>query len=1633
MLVRIWGTALAGWIGVLVLANVYAIASPGEPPSAAVAQAPTTAAGGSDARGTGQPGSADPDRVPLTRADARPTVSTPAAAVVVTGAAESGSVALGSAFAKRGSNACSWVLGAPGIEKTLTFRAGTFRLTSFKNLLVKPAREYVATATSSPEFRFGWDGQILTGDSLGWACKSGAARKADVGGEPVIRVDLVLARATVQVSRHYVIFPRVALIREWSTFRNIDTREHEFAQPSFLYQRLMGDHLADTDVLTMDGDYEMHTYPAASVGDVDARMPWLAFWNRARHDGMYAGYDHYGPRRVQTGTIDDKQLGLLLDIDNIDTSLPPKDVVRAPMAFTATYRNELDDMTNRLLQWQYRYLWDYTRQEYFPAVADEGNWKNGSSWGDSWDGPSTLQKVFNQVDHMRYIGADLMHRDNGWWANIGDWSGADWRMAQDYLGKSNMQKIIYFMAFNAEPDSKVYQAHPEWFSQETCGYGGDLVDLSIPAARKWFQHLLISKAKQWGDYSWRHDSCPLPGRGGPLGMLRQEQAFRQVLKNFLTARPHSGYHLCSTGPGMHNYDMLHFAESGSFTDPGGLPKHDGASRIWPTDKLSPVPEGWEDPAGTTSIAECGPSMNIQLIWNPDLYGDTASTAALECTRKVIDMYHYLAAQGVVGRWVRQYHPQATDLDRNWFERLSGDRKRGLVSYTALTSDGPITVYPKGLIRGHTYDVRFGFDPTVQHRTGQDLMDNGITLPSFALGEMIFLGMPKHPGAGTDHLAPTAPTKVTTNLGTNMGYRGVEVHWQPAQDDNWVSYYEVLRNGKVLDKVGKGTFYFDHTPQATLNARYAVRAVDGDENRSDATGVQPDLSAVTVSVDDTSSALQYTGLWEHATGLDGPAKGSLSSASGHVCRTACQAFGDTQGLDGWSVQDGPPPMCGQSCQQFGDTQGQNNWRYQNGPGPVPAPCGTSCLEFSSTQGANGWSYQKTVNGDWVDISTYREDFQVFGECCVWTDLDFSTPDDFSGFVTPRYMTAGVGHDTARTWTAPHDGVIDISGQILPALNGHGTTLTITHNDATLWTASPEAGSTDPIGYNLPGIAVAAGDTIRFQMTAMGALADAFYASEAWSPNLAYQGDPVPPPPDPPTWEDIQTYHDADWASSGPYWHDLDTAGYVSARRLQPGSDRDVARVWVAPQDGTVDISGHVAKTAAGNLGIGGDGVDITITRNDTVLWGPTHLAGDDTVGLDTELNDVSVAAGDLIRFQVSRGEANDAWNDVVDWDLQVLYPGESPPPPLPDVWSDIATYHNGDFSGDGPYWQGGGGTVSAHLLQATLDRDVARTWVAPHDGVIDIGGTVGIAPTDNPVDGATVSITKNGQLIWGPENLDGNQFVDAYGLDASVGHLPVDAGDIIRFEVSTRDGAYSTGIVAWDPDLSYAGAPPTVIADSVSWTFTGSQITWYTRLGRDHGLAEVLIDGVPDGTFDTWAADNINYAIPLYNRTFPTVGQHTITVRALGERNPKAANVSGTIVSLDGFEADTSAPKVVENTNRAIAYHGAGWQRVASATASGGSWHATSAPDAWVSYSFRGRSVTWVGRVCSACGAADVYLDGHYAGRVDTYGYRGPNYPQAALFEHTWKTAGSHTIRLVMAPANYSSAGTKINVDAFQVG
>jgi hypothetical protein len=275
----------------------------------------------------------------------------------------------------------------------------------------------------------------------------------------------------------------------------------------------------------------------------------------------------------------------------------------------------------------------------------------------------------------------------------------------------------------------------------------------------------------------------------------------------------------------------------------------------------------------------------------------------------------------------------------YFQRLSRDGRRGVV-IPKRPAPGPVTIRPKGLHPSERYVVSFQESPRREKRRGADLMAQGITIEKMLPGELVYLNLPLHPGSKLDTTPPTAPRSVTVRQAENMGYPGVELAWKPGSDNNWVSYYEVRRDGSVLDKVARGCFYFDHSAGADPAAAYAVRTVDGADNASKSTPATASAATRATVIDDAPGAgVTYTGAWKHESGLQPAHHGTISlcDQKGASVEVPCEGrrvlwfakLGANCGKAEVSVDGGPAEVV--DTYSADDIWGVCVWRHQLPPG------------------------------------------------------------------------------------------------------------------------------------------------------------------------------------------------------------------------------------------------------------------------------------------------------------------------------------------------------------------------------------------------------------------------------------------------------------------------------------------------------------------------------------------------------------------------------------------------------------------------------------------------------------------------------------------------------------------------------
>ncbi len=270
-----------------------------------------------------------------------------------------------------------------------------------------------------------------------------------------------------------------------------------------------------------------------------------------------------------------------------------------PSGFVGLFQGDLDNAGNELLDWQYAFLWDYTRDggnrndNWFPALRTLGFWMKGTGWGKpgvGWTGgspdlESTFRKVFRVADYMRYTGVDVYHRDWGWWDVAGDWNGPDFHATGDYLRKSGMGQLIYAFLYTVDGRSKVAREHPDWLLNGT-------LDMSRPEVVAFIEEQLDDFVKRWGDFEWRNDSFfTAPRNGDNTPLLAQDQGFRQILRHFLDKHPKCAFQAVNGGGNYGGYDYVRYASTISFSDGAVGPlRNYYAALLFPPDKTSDIPD-----------------------------------------------------------------------------------------------------------------------------------------------------------------------------------------------------------------------------------------------------------------------------------------------------------------------------------------------------------------------------------------------------------------------------------------------------------------------------------------------------------------------------------------------------------------------------------------------------------------------------------------------------------------------------------------------------------------------------------------------------------------------------------------------------------------------------------------------------------------------------------------------------------------------------------------------------------------------------------------------------------------------------------------------------------------------------------
>lgn len=227
--------------------------------------------------------------------------------------------------------------------------------------------------------------------------------------------------------------------------------------------------------------------------------------------------------------------------------------------------------------------------------------------------------------------------------------------------------------------------------------------------------------------------------------------------------------------------------------------------------------------------------------------------------------------------------------------------------------------------------------------------------------------------------------------------------------------------------------------------------------------------------------------------------------------------------------------------------------------------------------------------------------------------------------------------------------------------------------------------------------------------------------------------------------------------------------------------DIVRMWEAPYDGTIRISGPVQlledlSPESQNYPYK-DGVRVSIQVRDQVLWS-TNIAPDDfSSQVPFGVNSISVDAEDCIYFRVQSID-NGAY-DQVTWDPRISYVGESQTALEPT---------------QKPF----------HVFQASDDFLLAscQTVTMPLDGEVEVVG-----PFIKPVLSDDLFVQVVREDLAGIQTVVDNAFYPANGtadIILNFNGIEVDSGDVFYFRINCRTKV-NWSEITWMPQVAYTAA------------------------------------------------------------------------------------------------------------------------------------------------------------------------------------------------------------------------------------
>jgi hypothetical protein len=267
------------------------------------------------------------------------------------------------------------------------------------------------------------------------------------------------------------------------------------------------------------------------------------------------------------------------------------------------------------------------------------------------------------------------------------------------------------------------------------------------------------------------------------------------------------------------------------------------------------------------------------------------------------------------------------------------------------------------------------------------------------------------------------------------------------------------------------------------------------------------------------------------------------------------------------------------------------------------------------------------------------------------------------------------------------------------------------------------------------------------------------------------------------------------------------------------------------------------------------------------------------------------------------------------------------------------------------------------------------------------------------------------------SVTGQVVVDAFEVTNPDPAAPLSQG---YYEDTDGHFQYSGNWTAWTGSGPSGGGNhySATVGDTVSVTFSGTQLTLYYTGYVNRGVADILIDGTKVASLNQYDASLV-FQKRWQSEILANNGPHTLTIR----------HASGAYIDIDALNIediqlpDPVGPGTYENNDPNLVYIG-NWTTYNSASASGGSGKYSSTIGSYALLRFTGKQVNLLYTANVNNGNAEIRIDGQLVNTLNQYA-------ASQTYQKQWASPlladeGPHTVTITHA------SGGIIDIDALVV-